>query len=53
MRGSGHIGLGPPPPAKGEATALVLEQVADGEALADEIKNGWIPILARKVMAST
>ena len=36
-----------------EATALVLEQVADGEMLAAEIQNGWIPILVRKVMANT
>ena len=36
-----------------EATALVLEQVADGEKLAAEIQNGWVPILARKMMAST
>ncbi len=36
-----------------EATALVLEQVADGEMLAAEIQNGWVPILARKMMANT
>ena len=36
-----------------EATALVLEQVADGEKLAAEIQNGWVPILARKMMANT
>ncbi len=36
-----------------EATALVLDQVADGESLAAEIQNGWVPILARKMMANT
>ena len=35
------------------ATALALEQVADGEKLAAEIQNGWVPILARKMLAST